>query len=175
MNEHDLMEKRIDEVNNKLMLILKEHGVGLFEFFKDEVQFNHWVLRLDKSDLDSPSYTKMKKEVSKWALESLHPGFTLVFETIKSPVQLPLPGLDPVAHPSHYNFGKIEVIEAIEDWNLNFTRGNAIKYLVRAGRKSPDKEIEDLEKAKWYIGREIETLKAKKENRIPVKPDEMKK
>ena len=64
-----------------------------------------------------------------------------------------------VNHPNHYlaNSG-IEVIDAIEAWNLNFSRGNAIKYIARAGIKNPDKEIEDLEKAVWYINREIERL-----------------
>lgn len=51
-----------------------------------------------------------------------------------------------VNHPSHYNSGKIEVIEAIEDWRLGFHRGNAVKYIARAGKKDPRKEIEDLEK-----------------------------
>jgi hypothetical protein len=61
-----------------------------------------------------------------------------------------------VDHPSHYNTGKIEVIAAIEDRQLNFHTGNAVKYIARAGKKNPDKYIEDLEKAKWYIEREIE-------------------
>lgn len=60
---------------------------------------------------------------------------------------------------SHYNTGKIEVIDFIEDHDLNFSRGNACKYIFRAGHKNPDKEIEDLEKAKWYIEREINRLK----------------
>lgn len=66
-----------------------------------------------------------------------------------------------VDHPSHYNTGKIEVIEAIEDWGFGegFNRGNAIKYIARAGRKNPETEIEDLEKARWYITREIERVK----------------
>ena len=63
------------------------------------------------------------------------------------------------ALPSHYTDGKIEVIEAIEAWKLNFHRGNAIKYIARAGKKNPEKEIEDLEKAVWYLKREIERLK----------------
>ena len=64
-----------------------------------------------------------------------------------------------VNHPSHYlaNSG-IEVIDAIEAWNLNFSRGNAVKYIARAGVKNPEKEIEDLEKAVWYITREIKRL-----------------
>lgn len=60
-----------------------------------------------------------------------------------------------VNHPSHYNDGKIEVIEFIEDKNLGFHLGNAIKYISRAGKKDKTKTIEDLEKAIWYINRYI--------------------
>ena len=67
---------------------------------------------------------------------------------------------DPVNHPSHYTQGKIECIDFILDKNMNFCRGNAIKYIVRAGLKDPSKEVEDLEKAVFYLSREIESLKA---------------
>jgi hypothetical protein len=78
-----------------------------------------------------------------------------------------------VNHPSHYNAGKIEVIEAIEDWKLNFHRGNVVKYVARAGKKDPAKDIEDLEKGAWYLRREIERLKAQAEGRDPVRPNDM--
>ena len=61
--------------------------------------------------------------------------------------------IEHVNHPAHYNTGKIEVITVIEDWDLDFSLGNAIKYIGRAGHKNPDKIIEDLEKAIWYIER----------------------
>lgn len=77
-----------------------------------------------------------------------------------------------VDHPKHYNQGKIEVIEFIEDKSLNFHRGNAVKYIARAGIKDPNKEIEDLEKAVWYIRREIACLKAKAGEALP-RPNEM--
>jgi mRNA-degrading endonuclease toxin of MazEF toxin-antitoxin module len=67
---------------------------------------------------------------------------------------------DPVNHPSHYTDGKIEVIDFIEDKKLNFHRGNAVKYIARAGKKDPTKTVQDLEKAKWYIEREIARLEA---------------
>lgn len=70
---------------------------------------------------------------------------------------------DPVNHPSHYTTGRIECIEFITDKQLNFCRGNAVKYIVRAGKKDPDKEIEDLEKAAWYLNREIADLKKERE------------
>ena len=68
-----------------------------------------------------------------------------------------------VNHPDHYNTGKYEVSDIIEDnnWGEGFNRGNAVKYILRAGIKNPDKEIEDLEKARWYIDREIQRLRAK--------------
>ena len=61
-----------------------------------------------------------------------------------------------VSHPSHYNQG-IEAIDIIESWGLNFSLGNAIKYILRSPYKG--KQIEDLEKARWYIDREINRLK----------------
>ena len=70
---------------------------------------------------------------------------------------------DVVNHPSHYTDGKIEVIDYIEDKGLGFCLGNAVKYISRAGKKYPDKEIEDLEKAVWYINRRIKELKEGKQ------------
>ena len=63
-----------------------------------------------------------------------------------------------VDHPSYYNRGKIEVIDAIEDWQLGFHLGSAVKYIARAGYKDPATEIQDLKKAVWYINRQIEQL-----------------
>ena len=67
---------------------------------------------------------------------------------------------DPVNHPKHYKAhpSGVECIQITE--HLNFCRGNAMKYLWRAGEKGS--EIEDLEKACWYINREIDRLKTAK-------------
>lgn len=65
---------------------------------------------------------------------------------------------DNVNHPNHYNSGRIEVIDFIEDKELGFHLGNAIKYISRAGRKDANNTIEDLRKAVWYINRQIERL-----------------
>ena len=59
-----------------------------------------------------------------------------------------------VNHPKHYNVGKIEVIDAIEEWNMGFCDGNVIKYVAR--HKYKDKPLEDLRKAKWYLERLIQ-------------------
>jgi uncharacterized protein DUF3310 len=72
---------------------------------------------------------------------------------------------DVVNHPSHYTqYHGFEVIDVCEqlrapDESGNFNRGNAFKYLARAGWKNPDKHVEDLEKAEFYIRREIERIK----------------
>lgn len=76
-----------------------------------------------------------------------------------------------VQHPSHYTWLKelcgIEVIDITR--HLDFDLGNAVKYILRAGRKSEegysdlDKTIEDLQKAIFYINDEIELLKKNKD------------
>lgn len=58
-----------------------------------------------------------------------------------------------VDHPSHYNKGKIEVIDFIEDQQLPFHLGNVVKYIARAGSKGD--KLEDLKKARWYLDRYI--------------------
>ncbi len=69
---------------------------------------------------------------------------------------------DSVTNPAHYTrFKGIEVIQLTEQ--LNFCRGNAVKYIARAGAKDSAKEIEDLEKAVWYVQREIARLKGEEQ------------
>jgi|TARA_R110000765_G_scaffold330590_1_gene421340 hypothetical protein len=67
--------------------------------------------------------------------------------------------MNAIDHPGHYG-GKdnlYEAIKVIEAYNLNFSLGNVIKYVLRAGKKNSD-TIEDLKKARWYIERQIENL-----------------
>ena len=65
---------------------------------------------------------------------------------------------DNVKNPSHYNRGKIEVWEFIEDQGLDYHTGNAVKYIARAGFKDPFKEVEDLQKAVAFLERKIRLL-----------------
>ncbi len=66
-------------------------------------------------------------------------------------------------NPQHYQNrnDNLQVIDVIEQFNLNFHRGNVVKYTIRAGRKDEqgyenlEKAIEDLTKAKWYLDRQI--------------------
>lgn len=68
-------------------------------------------------------------------------------------------GRDMVNHPPHYTEhpSGVECIQIVE--HMNFCRGNAVKYIWRAGEKGDP--IEDLKKARWYIDREIERLSGK--------------
>lgn len=64
---------------------------------------------------------------------------------------------DPVNHPPHYKQhpSGVECIQITE--HMNFCLGNAVKYIWRADHKNG---IEDLEKAIWYLNREIARRKS---------------
>ena len=65
-----------------------------------------------------------------------------------------------IDHPEHYmRETGFEVIDVIEAWKLDFSLGNAIKYIARAGKKDPAKRKQDLEKAIWYIERTVSNLR----------------
>ena len=76
-----------------------------------------------------------------------------------------------INHPSHYTWLKekcgVEVIDIVR--HLDFNRGNAVKYILRSGHKSEEgytdveKEIEDLEKAVFYLNDTINELKKKQQ------------
>ena len=66
-----------------------------------------------------------------------------------------------VNHPAHYNSGKIEVIDAIHDWGLDFCLGNVVKYVARHSHK--ENSLEDLKKAKWYLEYYIAGLEGEEE------------
>ena len=74
------------------------------------------------------------------------------------PVTMEEPKADPVNHPAHYKYGGIETIDFIEAKDLNYRLGNVVKYISRAGKKDSD-PVQDLEKAAWYLKREIDARK----------------
>jgi hypothetical protein len=57
-------------------------------------------------------------------------------------------------NPKYYKNYSIQVTDAIESWGLSFVQGNIIKYIVRAGKKTAD-PFDDLNKALWYLEREL--------------------
>ena len=111
------------------------------------------------------STTEMAKEVANETIKRFSPGATehvnqSTFRTAWEPAPNTSTGdAKAVNHPQHYNVGKIEVYDAIREWQLGFEDGNVVKYTARAKHKG--KELEDLRKAKWYLDRLIENLEAK--------------
>jgi len=70
----------------------------------------------------------------------------------------------PTDNPIEPHYYKTDLTDFIEEHGLNFQRGNALKYTVRAGKKDPSKEIEDLQKAIWYLQKEIQFVKSRNQN-----------
>ena len=68
--------------------------------------------------------------------------------------------MEMVNHPNHYGGenNTYEAIKVLEAWDLDFCLGNAVKYISRAGKKDASKELEDLNKAVWYLNRRIEQI-----------------
>ena len=90
-----------------------------------------------------------KKVVEQKWVELTYPGEAFIPNSVPA---------DPVNHPPHYRDGGIEVIDFIEAKDLNFRLANVVKYVSRAGKKNSD-PVQDLEKAAWYLKREIDARK----------------
>lgn len=71
---------------------------------------------------------------------------------------------DPL-NPDYYKNYSIEVTDAIQSWGLSYCQGNIIKYIVRSGRKTTDPQ-QDLEKALWYLKKELSKYGQLSENSI---------
>ena len=64
--------------------------------------------------------------------------------------------MEGINHPDYYNAGGFEAIDIIDAYGLNFSLGNAIKYILRAGRKHNSRYVDDLRKAVWYLQHELD-------------------
>jgi len=82
------------------------------------------------------------------------------------PPPLREPPHDPVNNPPHYvGEGGLQAIDVIEAFGLGYRLGNAVKYVLRAGRKDGAPARQDLEKARWYLTREIERCEREEQER----------
>ena len=95
----------------------------------------------------------MKVDIEDWKEMIFDHSYPAQKKIIKEPIKIPSSHVD---HPSHYNQGSTEVINVIEDWNLGFHCGNAIKYIARHQHKNNNKQ--DIEKAIWYLQRYLGNL-----------------
>jgi hypothetical protein len=125
-----------------------------------------------KDECGAATYGGKAKCYNEYTKCRWHKGWREMFEALeeenrqqRGPSTAPLltavpvrPEPNTVDHPAHYNVGKIEAITVIEDWNLGFNLGNCLKYLARADHKG--KPVEDLEKALWYLQRELARRKS---------------
>jgi hypothetical protein len=72
-----------------------------------------------------------------------------------------IPYVDEKTTPKHYtdsNDRQISPIHIIEYYALGFHLGNAVKYILRAGKKPTESVLDDLKKARWYLDRRIRLL-----------------
>ena len=72
--------------------------------------------------------------------------------------------IEKINHSAHYGGGEnpYEAIKVIEAWSLNFSLGNAVKYISRHGQKGT--AVDDLRKAAWYCNREADRLEKDQKN-----------
>lgn len=98
---------------------------------------------------DCPNGTDRQKE--EWLLTKLNRKARLVAEKGKPVMN------DPI-NPQHYKQGGLEAIDVIEAFQLNFCLANCVKYILRAGKKTLNSELQDLKKARWYLDRQIKNL-----------------
>jgi len=141
------------ELAKKLGITTSDYAKGLLTLQKKK------PVKLPKKTIDRPKegtvvgglvYTKMSNGKFRWLPPAPLP--------MPEPVQIEMfePKADPVNHPAHYKVGGIETIDFIEAKKLNYNLGNVVKYLTRADHKGNRKQ--DLEKAKWYLERELSTM-----------------
>ena len=147
------IENAMDRLLKDGPLYLNDHYV-CFAFPEDHDGFGSQLLNhvSDENkqlrDLIVPKYIQEALAANEQAAEAQKPGQPLV-----------VVGQNPAVHsPSHYTRGGIETIDFIEAKGLNFHLGNVVKYVSRAGFKQ-DALIQDLEKALWYLNREIKRIK----------------
>jgi hypothetical protein len=101
-------------------------------------------------------------QMSREDIEHRLEGNTLQGNTLQDPygvrkVMKQILNREMVNHPDHYQgSGGMEVIDIIENYDLGFSLGNAIKYILRSNKKGSANQ--DLKKAIWYINREISNL-----------------
>ena len=153
--EQELMKAELKQssVKNKGRLIFSDCGIIGFDWTLTTNNVGEWTFfkspvtdgLMTKEDFLSFDHQYKDDFIVKKFRESM--GKTVEKETIEM-----------VNHPDYYRSNSgVEVIDIIEEFGLGFHLGNVVKYVLRAGHKS--NELEDLEKAKWYLERVIELKK----------------
>ena len=108
------------------------------------------IIRLKDGTYKSKERMQSSEPASAGSLNKVPSIVQEHFFTLDSPITMQA---DPVNHPEHYKVGGIETIDFIEGKNLGYNLGNAVKYISRADHKG--NRLQDLQKAAWYLNREI--------------------
>jgi hypothetical protein len=118
-------------------------------------QRRNYMAKLNGTKLGRPFRTKKPKKVmnvsdfKKEQITSVKAKYGHAY--LKAKKHISYPFVTGVDNPEHYNTGEISIIDAIDDWKLDFSAGNVVKYVVRAGKKNKSERKKDLQKALWYI------------------------
>ena len=145
------------------MLVARRHGKLLTSIEQSELQSVWDAYRLHGGEVQHyMAETRVYKDIKQWDSNSITCSIQEQGGNLLGNVIITIGYLlhDPVNHPAHYTNhpSGIECIQITE--HLNFCLGNAIKYIWRAGLKDTDSSVEDLQKARWYLTREIERITA---------------
>lgn len=149
------MPKRIAITASEAMLANKI-GVPIVEYAKEKAKFLKDAKKMKLRQPPPPLPAPEPKAGSGWAYRWIDTN--KLDESAKDALASQLitmeePASDPVNHPAHYKTGGIETIDFIEAKEFNYNMGNAVKYISRAEYKGNKQQ--DLEKAIWYLNREL--------------------
>jgi hypothetical protein len=156
------MQPKKVTVSASEVIAAQKAGVSVEEFAKKKIKAKAKAKRGRKPKLIKDTVTGLTPQQNfelAYAVTSSKSLTTMIKEAEDARKELSIvmlePASDPVNHPAHYKVGGIETIDFIEAKKLNYNLGNAVKYITRADHKGNRKQ--DLEKAMWYLKREIET------------------
>jgi hypothetical protein len=136
----------------------KRNPVGKAEPKKGRPAPKKWkTLHISTSNNSVESAMEKEADPDKYKQRMMELAYQAGKGRIRNPqITMQEPKSDPVNHPAHYKVGGIETIDFIEAKKLNYNTGNVVKYITRADHKN--NRLQDLEKARWYLDREIGNL-----------------
>jgi hypothetical protein len=150
------MTKRKNSQAQKIRVYMTANPDKSVSQVAKDLGFKYHVVYMAKRNMD-----KKKAETKQWKLVHVSTSDNSIEAAMANelPITMHEAKSDPVNHPAHYKVGGIETIDFIEAKQLNYNLGNVVKYVTRADHKG--NRLEDLEKARWYLDREIGNLSEK--------------
>ena len=138
---------------------LKEHPEKSVSEIARIAGVKYQIVYATKRDMEAKEKKLQKNTITVSATENrVHTLTCRILMQGRQPAQIEMfePASDPVNHPAHYKVGGIETIDFIEAKKLNYNLGNVVKYITRSDHKGDRKQ--DLEKALWYLKRELSAV-----------------